>query len=83
MEITLENIHVYIKIFPSFFFVSRHKDCVKHIAINRGPNGFGFAANYTTHVTLEDLVRHYNTTSLQIHNSELDTTLMYPAGDDN
>lgn len=62
----------------------KHRDCVKHIAINRGPNrGFGFATNFTTHVTLEDLVRHYNTTSLQIHNSELDTTLMYPVGDDN
>lgn len=83
MEITLENIPVDVMMFPSFF-VSRHRDCVKHIAINRGPNrGFGFAANCSTHVTLEDLVRHYNTTSLQIHNSELDTTLMYPVGDDN
>lgn len=62
----------------------KHRDCVKHIAINRGPRGgYGFAVNYTNHKTLYDLVCCYHATSLQVHNNELDTTLMYPLGDDN
>lgn len=60
----------------------KHKDIVKHIAIVAGTNGgFGFAANYTTHRTLHDLVVCYHKTSLQVHNPELDTTLMYPVGE--
>lgn len=60
----------------------KHKDSIKHIAIIGGANGgYGFAVNYTNHRTLCDLVRYYHTTSLQVHNPDLDTTLMYPVGD--
>jgi len=66
-----------------FLPFSRHNDVVKHIQIIGGPSagGYGFATNYTNHRTLTDLVYCYHKTSLQVHNPELDTTLMFPVGD--
>ena len=66
-----------------FLPFSRHNDVVKHIQIIGGPSagGYGFATNYTNHRTLTDLVHCYHKTSLQVHNPELDTTLMFPVGD--
>lgn len=55
----------------------KHGGEVKHIAVNRGPGGYGFA-NYTNYPTLKDLVEYYHVNTLQIHNPGLDTTLKFP-----
>ena len=63
------------------FCFLRHRGSVKHIEVKRGQDGcFGFAVNYTTYPTLVDLVRYYHENTLQVHNSELDTTLKFPLG---
>ncbi|XP_068726075.1 phosphatidylinositol 3-kinase regulatory subunit alpha-like [Montipora capricornis] len=60
----------------------KHKNCVKHIVIERGANGcYGLAEHHTPHRTLRDLVVCYHRTSLQVHNPLLDTTLRFPLGD--
>lgn len=56
----------------------KHRGHVKHIAVNGGRGGYGFAANFTMYPTLCDLVQHYHGNTLQIHNPELDTTLKFP-----
>ncbi|XP_066158079.1 phosphatidylinositol 3-kinase regulatory subunit alpha isoform X2 [Euwallacea fornicatus] len=42
--------------------------------------GFGFAEPYNIYPTLKDLVLHYATNSLEIHNEVLKTVLKYPLG---
>ncbi|XP_020619580.1 phosphatidylinositol 3-kinase regulatory subunit gamma-like [Orbicella faveolata] len=59
----------------------KHRGCVKHILVERGPEGFfGLSVKCTTYPTLVDLVRHYHENTLQVHNPELDTTLKFPLG---
>ncbi|XP_078353937.1 phosphatidylinositol 3-kinase regulatory subunit alpha-like isoform X2 [Oculina patagonica] len=59
----------------------KHKGCVMHIEVLRGPDGcYGFAKNYTTYRTLSELVQYYHYNTLQVHNPKLDTTLMFPVG---
>lgn len=55
----------------------KHGGDVKHIAVNKGPGGYGFA-NFTNYPTLKDLVKYYHVNTLQIHNPGLDTTLKFP-----
>ena len=57
----------------------RYRGQVKHIAIMQSKEKYyGFAENYTTYPTLMGLVNHYHKESLEIHNKELKTTLMFP-----
>ncbi|KAJ7328222.1 Phosphatidylinositol 3-kinase regulatory subunit gamma [Desmophyllum pertusum] len=66
----------------SYAVALKHKGAVKHIEVKEGTRGgYGFAANYTTHPTLCDLVKHYHVNTLQVHNPELDTTLKFPWGE--
>lgn len=73
--------HTFSYLTVLFPFSPRHKGAVKHIEVKEGTRGgYGFAANYTTHPTLCDLVKHYHVNTLQVHNPELDTTLKFPLG---
>lgn len=51
---------------------------VNHCIISKTDRGYGFAEPYTIYPTLVDLVCHYANNSLEEHNEELRTTLMYP-----
>ena len=56
----------------------RYDQAIKHITIEKGPKGYGFAEPYNIYQDLESLVRHYHIQSLKMHNPNLDTTLMFP-----
>lgn len=49
-----------------------------HCIIFQTRRGLGFAEPYNIYPTLKDLVLHYATNSLEIHNDSLNTTLAYP-----
>lgn len=49
-----------------------------HCIIYETKRGLGFAEPYIIYSTLKDLVLHYATNSLEIHNDSLNTTLAYP-----
>lgn len=51
---------------------------VNHCIIYKTERGFGFAEPYNIYPTLKALVLHYATNSLEEHNEELQTTLLYP-----
>ncbi|XP_065069881.1 phosphatidylinositol 3-kinase regulatory subunit alpha-like [Rhopilema esculentum] len=64
---------------PGFYVISLvHDQSIKHIPIERGPRGYGFAEPYNIYVDLKSLVHHYHKQSLKMHNPSLDTTLMFP-----
>ena len=56
----------------------RANNMIGHCKINRKETGFGFAEPYYIHETLQDLVLHYEQTSLNEHNNMLDVTLKFP-----
>ena len=62
----------------SYFLISRHDNAIKHVPIEKGPNGYGFAEPHNTYKTLHDLINHYHHQSLRMHNKTLDTTLQTP-----
>ncbi|XP_072402257.1 phosphatidylinositol 3-kinase regulatory subunit alpha-like isoform X1 [Diabrotica undecimpunctata] len=49
-----------------------------HCIINETQKGLGFTEPYNIYPTLKDLVLHYATNSLEIHNDLLNTVLAYP-----
>lgn len=49
-----------------------------HCIIDETKQGWGFAEPYNIYPTLKDLVLHYATNSLEIHNDSLNTVLAYP-----
>ncbi|KAJ8941429.1 hypothetical protein NQ318_016061 [Aromia moschata] len=49
-----------------------------HCIINETNKGLGFTEPYNIYPTLKDLVLHYATNSLEIHNDLLNTVLAYP-----
>ncbi|CAG9855406.1 unnamed protein product [Phyllotreta striolata] len=49
-----------------------------HCIINETGKGLGFTEPYNIYPTLKDLVLHYATNSLEIHNDLLNTVLAYP-----
>lgn len=49
-----------------------------HCIINETNKGLGFAEPYNIYPTLKDLVLHYATNSLEIHNDSLNTMLLRP-----
>ncbi|XP_050314474.1 phosphatidylinositol 3-kinase regulatory subunit alpha isoform X1 [Anthonomus grandis grandis] len=51
-----------------------------HCIINQTSKGYGFSEPYHIYPTLKDLVLHYATNSLEIHNDVLNTVLKYPVG---
>ncbi|XP_064215366.1 phosphatidylinositol 3-kinase regulatory subunit alpha [Tribolium castaneum] len=51
---------------------------VNHCIIHDTKRGFGFAEPYNIYPTLKDLVLHYATNSLEIHNDSLNTVLAHP-----
>lgn len=51
-----------------------------HCIINETEKGLGFAEPYNIYPSLKDLVLHYATNSLEIHNDSLNTVLAYPIG---
>ncbi|KAJ8980587.1 hypothetical protein NQ317_018714 [Molorchus minor] len=51
---------------------------VNHCIINETNKGLGFTEPYNIYPTLKDLVLHYATNSLEIHNDLLNTVLAYP-----
>lgn len=51
---------------------------VNHCIIYQTDRGFGFAEPYNIYPSLKQLVLHYSNNSLEEHNEELKTTLMYP-----
>ncbi|XP_060515807.1 phosphatidylinositol 3-kinase regulatory subunit alpha isoform X2 [Cylas formicarius] len=53
---------------------------VNHCIINETNKGLGFTEPYNIYPTLKDLVLHYATNSLEIHNDLLNTVLKYPIG---
>ncbi|KAL3277260.1 hypothetical protein HHI36_012612 [Cryptolaemus montrouzieri] len=53
---------------------------VNHCIIHRTNNGLGFAEPYNIYPNLKDLVLHYATNSLEIHNDSLKTKLLHPIG---
>jgi len=55
-----------------------HNQAIKHVPIERGSNGYGFAEPYNIYPDLESLVQHYHKQSLKMHNPHLDTTLLFP-----
>lgn len=55
-------------------------DVVNHCIIHRRTTGLGFAEPYNIYPSLMDLVLHYATNSLEIHNDSLKTKLLYPIG---
>lgn len=55
-----------------------HEQAIKHINIEKGPDGFGFADPYNIYPDFKSLVHHYHKQSLRMHNPLLDTTLMFP-----
>ena len=57
---------------------SRHDQSIKHVPIERGARGYGFAEPYNIYPDLKSLVHHYHRQSLKMHNPVLDTTLMFP-----
>ncbi|XP_004530335.1 phosphatidylinositol 3-kinase regulatory subunit gamma [Ceratitis capitata] len=54
------------------------KNVVNHCIIYETESGFGFAAPYNIYVSLNKLVEHYATNSLEEHNDTLTTTLRIP-----
>ncbi|CAH1153755.1 unnamed protein product [Phaedon cochleariae] len=53
-------------------------DSTNHCIINETGKGLGFTEPYNIYPTLKDLVLHYATNSLEIHNDLLNTVLAYP-----
>ncbi|XP_030748688.1 phosphatidylinositol 3-kinase regulatory subunit alpha isoform X1 [Sitophilus oryzae] len=53
---------------------------VNHCIINETDKGYGFSEPYNIYPSLKDLVLHYATNSLEIHNDLLNTVLKYPIG---
>ncbi|XP_044764961.1 phosphatidylinositol 3-kinase regulatory subunit alpha-like [Coccinella septempunctata] len=53
---------------------------VNHCIIQRTKAGFGFAEPYNIYPNLKELVLHYATNSLEVHNDSLKTKLLYPVG---
>ncbi|KAK9890370.1 hypothetical protein WA026_010463 [Henosepilachna vigintioctopunctata] len=53
---------------------------VSHCIIQRTKVGLGFAEPYNIYPNLKELVLHYATNSLEIHNDSLKTKLLYPVG---
>ncbi|XP_076261021.1 phosphatidylinositol 3-kinase regulatory subunit alpha isoform X2 [Rhynchophorus ferrugineus] len=53
---------------------------VNHCIIHETDKGFGFSEPYNIYPSLKDLVLHYATNSLEIHNDLLNTVLKYPIG---
>jgi len=51
---------------------------VNHCIIYQGERGFGFAEPFNIYKSMKDLVLHYASNSLEEHNEELKTCLMYP-----
>ena len=51
---------------------------IVHVPIERGPRGYGFAEPHNIYPTIKDLVNHYHSQSLRMHNSSLDTALLFP-----
>lgn len=51
---------------------------INHCIINETAKGLGFTEPYNIYPTLKDLVLHYATNSLEIHNDLLNTVLAYP-----
>lgn len=51
---------------------------VNHCIISQTERGFGFAEPFNIYASLKHLVLHYARNSLEEHNEELKTTLMYP-----
>ncbi|EEB18358.1 Phosphatidylinositol 3-kinase regulatory subunit alpha, putative [Pediculus humanus corporis] len=51
---------------------------INHCIIYQTDRGFGFAEPYNIYPSLKQLVLHYANNSLEEHNEELKTTLMYP-----
>lgn len=49
-----------------------------HCIIYGAESGFGFAAPFNVHRSLEALVMHYQKNSLEEHNDQLKTTLVCP-----
>ena len=56
----------------------RHDGQIKHIPVQKGANGFGFAEPHNTYHSLHELINHYHNQSLRLHNRKLDTTLRIP-----
>ncbi|XP_037959630.1 phosphatidylinositol 3-kinase regulatory subunit gamma [Teleopsis dalmanni] len=54
------------------------KGVISHCIINEAESGYGFAAPYNIYHTLNKLVDHYATNSLEEHNDTLTTTLRIP-----
>lgn len=53
-------------------------DVTNHCIIHETKKGLGFAEPYNIYPTLKDLVLHYATNSLEIHNDSLNTVLAHP-----
>ncbi|XP_019865910.2 phosphatidylinositol 3-kinase regulatory subunit alpha isoform X2 [Aethina tumida] len=49
-----------------------------HCIIDQSNRGYGFTEPYNIYPSLKDLVLHYATNSLEIHNDSLNTVLRYP-----
>lgn len=54
-----------------------------HCIIDETSRGLGFTEPYNIYRTLKDLVLHYATNSLEIHNDRLNTVLAYPISANN
>ncbi|CAH1121068.1 unnamed protein product [Ceutorhynchus assimilis] len=54
------------------------KGAPNHCIINKTNKGYGFTEPYNIYNSLVDLVLHYATNSLEIHNDVLKTVLKYP-----
>ena len=61
-----------------FIYFYRANNIIGHCKINRKDTGYGFAEPYYIYETLQDLVIHYEQTSLNEHNNMLDVTLKFP-----
>eukprot|EP00794_Sanderia_malayensis_P008009 gene8008-8868_t len=49
-----------------------HDQSIKHITIEKGPNGYGFAEPYNIYPDFSSLIHHYHKQSLRMHNPKLD-----------
>ena len=68
----------FLEVLILLFDCYRANNMIGHCKINRKETGFGFAEPYYIHETLQDLVLHYEQTSLNEHNNMLDVTLKFP-----
>ncbi|XP_019764916.1 phosphatidylinositol 3-kinase regulatory subunit alpha isoform X3 [Dendroctonus ponderosae] len=65
---------------PNFVLVVNCNGTPNHCIIHQTEKGFGFSEPYNIYPTLLELVLHYATNSLEIHNDLLTTVLKHPVG---